>query len=119
MPLDALTSVAGAVAAFSPKGAPVAAESEGAVTVKKVMRGETASQDLNVEVHAAARQIESYLKSVGRTLEFRVDADTHRTVVTVRDAESGDVIRQIPGDEALRLARHLSQGLGGLVDLKI
>ena len=53
-----------------------------------------------------ARQIESYLKSVGRSLEVRVDAETRRTVVTIRDTTNGEVIRQIPGDEVLWLARH-------------
>jgi flagellar protein FlaG len=67
-------------------------------------------------VEAAARQIESYLKSVGRSLEFRVDAETRRTVVTIRDTTSGEVIRQIPGDEMLSLARHLQQNAGKVLD---
>jgi flagellar protein FlaG len=70
-------------------------------------------------VASAAKQIESFLKSMGRTLEFRVDAETNRTVVTVRDSESGEVIRQIPGDEVLQLARRLAAGGGGLVNLKV
>jgi flagellar protein FlaG len=69
-------------------------------------------------VVAAAKQIESYLKKAGRILEFRVDAETNRTVVTVRNADSGEVIRQIPGDEVLKLARHL-QSLGGTVNFKV
>jgi flagellar protein FlaG len=70
-------------------------------------------------VEAAARQIESYLKSVGRSLEFRVDAETRRTVVTIRDTTSGEVIRQIPGDEMLSLARHLQQNAGNVLDLTV
>jgi flagellar protein FlaG len=70
-------------------------------------------------VAAAARQIEAYLKSNGRSLEFRVDAQTHRTIVTVRDKASGEVIRQIPGDEVLQLARRLAQGSGALLDLQV
>ena len=71
------------------------------------------------EVVAAARQIEAYLERAGRALEFRVDAETNRTVVTVRDTSSGEVIRQIPNDEVLHLARQLAAGTGGLVDLKV
>lgn len=70
-------------------------------------------------VAAAARQIEAYLERAGRSLEFRVDAETNRTIVTVRDATSGEVIRQIPGDEVLHLARQLAAGSGGLVNLKV
>ncbi len=58
-------------------------------------------------VQAAARQLEQFLQSIGRTIEFRVDAATHMTVVTVKDSSTGDVIRQIPSDETLRLAEHL------------
>ncbi len=71
------------------------------------------------EIVAAAKQIEAYLERAGRALEFRVDAETNRTVVTVRDTLSGEVIRQIPGDEVLHLARQLAAGSGGLVDLKV
>src|SRR5204862_7761729 len=65
-------------------------------------------------VNAAAQEIQSYLESVGRTLDIRVDNDTGRMVVTVRDASTGDVIRQIPSEEALQLARSLSRGQSGL-----
>jgi flagellar protein FlaG len=51
------------------------------------------------------QRLEAYLRSVGRSLEFRVDAASGRTVVTVRDAETGDVVRQIPGEEVLRLSQ--------------
>lgn len=70
-------------------------------------------------VRNAAQQLESYLRSVGRQLVFRVDEQTGTTVVSVRDASTGELIRQIPNEEALRLARHLQAGNAVLVDLKV
>jgi flagellar protein FlaG len=70
------------------------------------------------DMEEAVRQIESFLKSVGRTLEYRVDADTHRTVITVRGA-TGEVIRQIPNEEVLQLARFLGQGAAGALKVKV
>ncbi len=70
-------------------------------------------------VKAAAEQIESYLKSVGRNLHIQVDKDTGRTIVTVLDAATGDIIRQIPGDETLRLARSLGDSTSALVNLTV
>lgn len=67
-------------------------------------------------VNSAARQIDSYLKSTGRQLDIRVDDSTGRTVVTVRDSLTGDVIRQIPSEEALRLARSLGESAAALID---
>lgn len=77
----------------------------------KVASARAAQQQaaLQQRVQSAAAQIESYLKSAGRALEFRVDTDTGRVVVTVRDAQTGETIRQIPSEEALDLARSLGQ----------
>jgi flagellar protein FlaG len=57
------------------------------------------------DIGALANRIEGYLKSVNRALEFKVDNASGRTVVTVRDAENGEVIRQIPNEEVLRFAQ--------------
>lgn len=65
---------------------------------------------------AVAAQLETYLRSIGRSLQFSVDSTTGRTVVSVRDATTGDVIRQIPSEEALRLAQALGSQPSALVD---
>ena len=67
------------------------------------------------EVSNAARAIESYLKSNGRELEFRVDDASGQMVVSVRDAATGDLIRQVPGEAALRMARALKEDAVSLV----
>ena len=71
------------------------------------------------EVSAAAKQIESYLRTAGRQFEFRVDQDTNITVVTIRQAATGEVIRQIPNEEVIALAKSLGTGPQALLDLKI
>lgn len=76
--------------------------------------------DLTEEVmKAVAKQIESYLKANGRDLQFSVDHDTGRTVVTVRDSATGEVIRQIPDAEALRIAQSLGGQPSTLLDVTI
>jgi flagellar protein FlaG len=57
-----------------------------------------------VEIEAVARQLESFMKRVSRSLEFHVDDASGRMVCSVRDAQTGDLIRQIPNEEVLRLA---------------
>jgi flagellar protein FlaG len=57
-----------------------------------------------VDIKAVAQQLESFLKRVSRSLEFHVDDASGRMVCSVRDAETGDLIRQIPNEEVLRLA---------------
>jgi flagellar protein FlaG len=70
-------------------------------------------------VKAAAEQIASFLKDSTRELEFRLDEGSGQMVVTVRDATTGDVIRQIPGEEVLRLARVLKEGSALLADVMV
>jgi len=48
-----------------------------------------------------------------RVLEFSIDAPSGLTVVTVRDQETGNVIRQIPSEEIVHLADMLSSGKHG------
>ncbi|HKU15523.1 MAG TPA: flagellar protein FlaG [Steroidobacteraceae bacterium] len=57
-----------------------------------------------VDLEKVAQQMESFLKRVNRSIEFRVDDTSGRVVCSVRDAETGDLIRQIPNEEVLRLA---------------
>lgn len=67
---------------------------------------------------AAAAQIETYLRSIGRQVQFSIDTASGRTVVSVRDANTGDVIRQIPSEEALRLAHALGSKPNSLIDIE-
>lgn len=59
------------------------------------------------ELKQAAKQLETFMQSMNRYLEFRVDQDSGRTVVTVKDKTTGDTVRQIPSEEVLRLAQNL------------
>jgi flagellar protein FlaG len=57
----------------------------------------------------AASRMEQYVASVGRSLQFRVDDDSGQVVVSVRDPSTGELIRQIPSEAALKIAEQLSQ----------
>ena len=73
-------------------------------------------QDMKDQAAAIAAQLQDFLQSSRRDVEFRVDADTHTQIVTVRDANTGDVIRQMPSVEALRVLKSLNAAQGTLLD---
>jgi flagellar protein FlaG len=73
--------------------------------------------EMRERMAAVAQQLRDYLRSSGRDLEFRVDAETDSMVITVREAASGKVIRQIPTEEALQMRRHLDEWSGTFLDL--
>jgi len=67
------------------------------------------------KVAKAVSNLNDYVQVIRRELQFRVDEATGRTVVTVLDAETHEVIRQIPREEVLALARHLGSTEKGLL----
>ena len=61
------------------------------------------------QVLAAVTDMQDYVDAAGRNLQFQLDDDSGRMVVTVTEASTGDVIRQMPSEEALRLAENLAE----------
>jgi flagellar protein FlaG len=53
-----------------------------------------------------------------RDLSFRVDDIANKIVVTVKSRESGEVVRQIPSEVALRVANNLENMKGLFKDEK-
>ena len=66
-----------------------------------------ARQSSERSVEQAVEQLNDYVQSLQRDLKFSVDRDLGRAVVHVVDRNTDEVIRQIPNETALRLARNL------------
>lgn len=60
-------------------------------------------------MEAAVSSIQEFAQSIQRNLNFSLDDSTGRVVVKVTDGVSGEVIRQIPSEDALRLAESLDE----------
>lgn len=56
---------------------------------------------------SAVASISSFVQSVQRNLAFSIDDSSGQVVVKVTDRNSGEVIRQLPSEEALRLSEQL------------
>ncbi len=64
-----------------------------------------------VSIERAVEQIKAYLSESKRQLNFERDEHTGHTVIKVIDPASGEVIRQFPPEEILKLAAIIeSQG---------
>lgn len=61
----------------------------------------------------AAEQINDFLKQYNNNLQFSVDESTGKNIIRVIDASTEEVIRQVPTEEVLVIARALDklQGL--------
>ena len=54
-------------------------------------------------------ELNQNVQAVNRSLEFRVDEASGRTVITVRDRKTDEVIRQIPSDQFLEISARLQE----------
>lgn len=95
------------------RSVPVAKNSSAQVAPAKT---EVAASAVEADAPAAREQIEKavstlqeFAQSVKRDLNFSVDDGSGQVVVKVTDSSSGDIIRQIPSEEALQLAENLSE----------
>jgi flagellar protein FlaG len=59
------------------------------------------------QIETALSQLNEFVQSNTRQLNFSVDEGSNKQVVRVTDTESGKIIRQIPSEEILRLSERL------------
>ncbi|BCT32115.1 flagellar protein FlaG [Pseudomonas protegens] len=87
---------------------------------------EVASQDSKKDAQTeqdklkmAVQEIEKFVQSVKRNLEFSIDEPSGQVVVKVIASDSGEVVRQIPNEEVLRLANSLNDASSLLFSAKV
>ncbi|MFV3337452.1 flagellar protein FlaG [Pseudomonas sp. NY15349] len=68
------------------------------------------------DLEKAVGEIRDFVQSSQRQLDFSIDDSTGRVVVKVIATESGEVIRQLPSETALKLAQSLSEAGSLLFD---
>lgn len=68
-----------------------------------------------LDIERAIERIEELARSSRRGLRFAVDEGSGRTVITVINAATNEIVRQIPADEVLAIARALRAQGGTLV----
>lgn len=66
----------------------------------------------------AVQEIEKFVQSIKRNLEFSIDEASGKVVVKVIATASGEVVRQIPSEEVLKLAESLTTASNVLFDAK-
>lgn len=75
---------------------------------------QTASQQ-ETQIDQALDEVRKAIAPVAQELMFSVDNDTGRTVIKVIDSSTNEVIKQIPSEEILAIAKALDRLQGLLV----
>ncbi len=85
------------------------AENQAQLQALQKQSGEEQVERSDESVKEAVTRLNDYVQSVQRDLQFQLDDSSGKTIVTVLDSQTNEVVRQIPDDVALRLARELQQ----------
>ena len=62
-----------------------------------------------IELARAAESLERFMRESSRNLLISYDETSRRSIITVVDGETGEVVRQIPPAELLALARRMAE----------
>jgi len=60
-----------------------------------------------LDVDKAIEDLQAYVDGLGRSLSFRRDETIDRSVITVRDTNTNQVVRQIPSEEVVAISRQI------------
>ncbi len=74
-------------------------------TVIKPSNVDATSQPTREVVAKAAADIQQFVQSMGRNLNFSIDETTGYHVVRVVNPNTGELVRQLPSEELLKIAR--------------
>lgn len=95
-----------------------AANSQGGKIVSGAA-ADTASSGLDREaLEQKVEELSDMVQGRQRDLSFSVDDDSGRTVVKVINSQTEEVVRQIPMEEVLEIARRIESGEGGMLKLE-
>ena len=69
-------------------------------------------EDTRKSIKQAIDNLNQQLKDNGRDLSFQMDETINRPIITVRNLQTGEVVRQIPNEEVVRMAHSIEEGKG-------
>ncbi len=71
------------------------------------------------ELSASVSRLNDYARDINRDLKFTIDEELNQVIVRVYNAETEELIRQIPSEEVLAMARHLARDEGIILDTEV
>ncbi len=69
------------------------------------VQGSTAGEIENSQIH-----------SINREVDYHIEQDSNELVIKIRDKETGEIIKQIPEEEFLRLTNRISDFNKSILD---
>lgn len=89
--------------------------SQVAATVIKPSGVNQTAQVTRETVAKAAEQIQQFVQSMGRNLNFSIDETSGYHIVRVVNPDTGELVRQLPSEELLKISRDFQRLNNALV----
>ncbi|WP_157651309.1 flagellar protein FlaG [Dechloromonas denitrificans] len=100
----------------SGKGLQAAATSSG---TQQPVAGQTKKEEpSSKDLQDAVKSMNDFVGTINNSLKFSVDDETGKTIVKVMDVDTKEVIKQIPSEEMIAIAKAVDQLKGLLVQQK-
>ncbi len=88
-------------------------------TLRREENGTSARDMTREALEEAFEDIETVAMLQGKSLRFEEDTESGKHVVKIFDKERGELIRQVPMEEILQMARKLKKYGRGWVDIRV
>lgn len=98
-----------------PDERPVSAVDSGVVSARPVRADTSATPQSKEAVIAAVDKLNEAMAASSQSLKFEIDDDTKQIVVKIIDQSTDEVVRQIPSEEALQMAKSIDRMQGLLI----
>ena len=87
---------------------------------KNVQQSQTSDKSQNITVDEALRTLKEKLEKLSnffqREAQFIFDKDIDKVIIKIKDKDTGEIIRQIPPEVAVKIAKKVDELLGILFD---
>lgn len=77
--------------------------------VQRAVKEEPKREAKDINLDEMAKELNKVTQSLGSELSFSVDSELNQVIVTVTDLDTKEVIRQIPSEEMIALAKRLRE----------
>lgn len=105
------TAQANAAGGIAPSGAAGSSPADGTAQTASPTQAAQKQPDREA-VERALQEVKKAVDPMARNLQFSIDEDTGQTIVRIVDTATKEVIRQIPSEEVLAIAKALDRANG-------
>lgn len=82
-------------------------------------KSQDSKSEQSEKLKTAVQDIEKFVQSVKRNLQFSIDEESGKVIVKVIASDTGEVVRQLPSAEALKIADNLQNAHSLLFNAKV